>query len=60
MALHTHGNVKSSKAREILRDGSVRGHPLTSKQRGFFGARAGGQSVKPTRREAFQRLRKRV
>jgi hypothetical protein len=26
------------KAREILRDGTVHGQPLTSKQRGFFGA----------------------
>ena len=30
-----------AKAREILRDGSVQGHALTSKQRGFFGAVAG-------------------
>jgi hypothetical protein len=27
-----------AKARQILRDDSVRGHPLTEKQRGFFGA----------------------
>lgn len=27
-----------SKAREILRDGTVHGQPLTKKQRGFFGA----------------------
>jgi hypothetical protein len=27
-----------AKAREILRDGTVRGEPLTRKQQGFFGA----------------------
>ena len=26
------------KARTILRDGAVRGHPLTAKQQGYFGA----------------------
>jgi hypothetical protein len=30
-----------AKARQILRDDSVRGHPLTKAQRGFFGALAG-------------------
>ena len=30
------------KARKILRHGSVRGKKLTKKQKGFFGARAGG------------------
>ena len=34
------------KARKILRHGSVRGKPLTKKQRGFFGARAGGKRRK--------------
>lgn len=34
------------KAKKILKDGSVRGHPLTSKQKGFFGARAGGAAIK--------------
>lgn len=29
------------KARQILRDNSAQGHPLTSKQQGFFGALAG-------------------
>jgi hypothetical protein len=27
-----------TKARTILRDGTVRGQPLTAKQQGFFGA----------------------
>ena len=30
-----------AKAREILRDGTAQGHPLTPKQKGFFGALAG-------------------
>jgi hypothetical protein len=34
--------VSSSKAREILRHGSVRGHPLTPKQKRYFGWIAGG------------------
>lgn len=44
MALHTHSKAK---AKKILRDGSVRGKALTKKQKGFFGARAGGAT--PTR-----------
>lgn len=36
------------KARKILRHGSVRGHKLTSRQKRFFGAIAGGQ--RPRRR----------
>lgn len=35
--------ISKSKAREILRDGTVRGKPLTNKQKRFFGAIAGGQ-----------------
>ena len=30
-----------AKARQILHDKEVRGHPLTSKQKGYFGAIAG-------------------
>ena len=33
--------ISARKAREILRHGSVRGHKLTKKQRGMFGAAAG-------------------
>ncbi len=33
------------KAKKILRHGSVRGKSLTRKQKGFFGARAGGAPV---------------
>ena len=35
-----------SKAKEILSHGEVRGHKLTRKQKGFFGARAGGAPKK--------------
>ena len=41
------GRVTKKKAREILRDGKVRGKRLSSKQRGLFGLIAGGG--KPTR-----------
>ena len=36
-------NVTRTKARKILRDGSVRGKPLTDRQRRLFGAIAGGR-----------------
>lgn len=35
-----------AKAKEFLKDGSVRGKELTKKQRGLFGAIAGGQRVR--------------
>jgi len=35
-------SLTSNKAREILHDKSVHGHPLTDKQRRFFGAISGG------------------
>lgn len=38
--------VTKAKAHEILADGSVRGHPLTKKQRGLFGAIYRGESKK--------------
>ena len=41
--------LATRKAKEILKDGSVRGRPLTTKQKRFFGARAGGAPVKPKR-----------
>jgi len=39
--------ISKQKATKILKHGSVRGKKLTSKQRRFFGARAGGASMKP-------------
>ena len=38
--------LTARKSREILRHGEVHGEPLTSKQRRFFGAVAGGQMPK--------------
>ena len=40
------GSVSVAKAKEILRHGEVKGRRLTKKQRGFFGARAGGAPVR--------------
>lgn len=37
------GTVSPTKAKKILADGKIRGVPLTSKQRGFFGAKAAGK-----------------
>lgn len=38
--------ISKKKAKKILRHGSVQGKKLTKKQRGFFGARAGGKRRK--------------
>jgi len=38
--------LTKKKAKKILEDGSVRGHPLTDKQKKFFGAVAGGEKPK--------------
>lgn len=51
--------VSSSKAKEILRDGTANGKPLTDKQRGFFGARAGGAPIKGVKRGKSFRARSR-
>jgi len=42
--------LTKAKANLILHEGEVRGHPLTKKQRGFFGARASGKAVKRGKR----------
>jgi hypothetical protein len=42
--------VSQGKAKEIMRHGEVRGHELTPKQKGFFGARAGGAPMMPAPR----------
>lgn len=39
----THKRVTREKAKKILKDGEVKGKPLTEKQRKLFGAIAGGQ-----------------
>lgn len=41
--------VSQRKAKEILRHGEVHGQPLTQKQRGLFGAIAGGQKLTRTK-----------
>lgn len=40
--------VTPTKAKKILKDGTVRGHKLTKKQKRFFGWQAGG--AKPKKR----------
>jgi hypothetical protein len=40
------GKVSSSKAKEILRDGTAQGHPLTPAQKRYFGWIAGGGKPK--------------
>lgn len=42
--------LSKAKAKEILHDGTVHGHPITKKQRGFFGAVAGGNAMKRLKR----------
>lgn len=39
------GTVSASKAKEILRDGTAQGHPLTTKQKRYFGWIAGGKAA---------------
>lgn len=41
--------LTKSKAKKILKDKKIRGKKLTSKQRRFFGARAGGLLTKRKR-----------
>lgn len=45
------GGLTDAKAREILNDGTAHGHPITDRQRRFFGAKSEGKaeggSVKP-------------
>lgn len=47
-----------AKARKILHDKSVKGHPLTPAQRRFMGARASGQPVKTRTKKKSKRNRK--
>lgn len=41
------------KARQMLNDNSAQGHPLTKKQRGYFGLIASGK--KPTKKKGRKR-----
>ena len=47
----TKADVSPEKAKKILKDGHVNGHPLTEKQRGMFGAIAGNET-EPTKNSA--------
>lgn len=47
--------VTAKKAKKILADGEVKGHPLTEKQKRFFGLIAGGGT--PTRTKKKKRKR---
>lgn len=38
--------VSKSKAKKILKHGKVHGKPLTKRQKGYMGARAGGAPMK--------------
>ncbi len=39
-------DITQTKAKEILKDGEVKGEPLTGQQKKFFGAVAGGEEPK--------------
>jgi len=54
MALHR-DNPTRAKAKIILKEGEVRGKSLTKKQKGFFGARAGGEPVRTAQVLALKR-----
>src|SRR3972149_1118698 len=45
MEVAAQGTVTQEKARKILRDGTIRGKPLTKQQRGLFGAVASGAKL---------------
>jgi len=42
--------LTSTKAKKILTDDQIKGHPLTAKQKRFFGAVAGGQKPRKGRK----------
>jgi len=52
MPKHGKHKLTRAKAKEIMRHGEVRGHKLTKKQRGFFGARAGGSPIRRKKKKA--------
>ena len=61
-------DLTRKKAKKILKEGEIGGRKLTSKQRGFFGARAGGATIprevskvlSPSERRASRKRRKRL
>ena len=42
------------KAKQILRDNSAQGHPLTQKQKGYFGMIAGGKMPTKTMKKRMK------
>lgn len=51
-------SLTPSKAKKIMEDGMVKGNPLTGKQKGYFGARAGGAPVKPGKKKSKKKGKK--
>lgn len=47
IALPGSNPLTPEKAKTILEEGQVRGKPLTDKQKGFFGAVAAGEPIRP-------------
>lgn len=45
--------VSQSKAKMMMHEGVIKGHPMTEKQRGMFGAIAGGKRRKRKRGKAY-------
>lgn len=52
-------SLTPQKARKMLHEGKAQGHRLTAKQRGLFGAVAGGSSTRYPRRNVRRRTRRR-
>lgn len=50
--------LTAAKAKQILKDNSAQGHPLTAKQKKFFGAIAGGQSPKRSKKNGKKKSKK--
>jgi len=54
--LKSGGKLSSDKAKEILRDGTAQGHPLTAKQKRYFGYIAGGGTPKANNGASISQL----
>ena len=52
VAHHSSARLSKSKAKTMLREGEVRGHPLTEKQKGLFGLIAGGG--RPSKKKGYK------
>ena len=50
--------VTKKKAKKILKHGKIRGKKLTKKQKGYFGARAGGAPVKRKKKKSRKKKKK--